>query len=222
VGHAAATAHGRPPVTNIRNTLSPHWRSWLKPENRCLVPANSFAEYAPEPNPERPDDALKIVARGRFAVGSQMGAYEHALRCATERLQFGKPIGGFQLVQDLLVRMLGNVTATQSMLLPGWVRSCAVPGTATRARRAMQHDRLSGVRRQNNCTVTVIPGLGNTARTFAKDARLCEPNSVPRFGDFRDYVDGCTTIDHESSRSWCRVNPNERSVSRSIGQAASR
>ena len=24
----------------------------LKPENRCLVPANSFAEYAPEPNPE--------------------------------------------------------------------------------------------------------------------------------------------------------------------------
>jgi hypothetical protein len=29
-----------------------HWRGWLKPENRCLVPFNSFAEYAPEPNPE--------------------------------------------------------------------------------------------------------------------------------------------------------------------------
>jgi hypothetical protein len=41
-----------PPVTNIRNTSSPHWRAWLKPENRCLVPFNSFAEYAPEPNPE--------------------------------------------------------------------------------------------------------------------------------------------------------------------------
>ena len=39
-------------ATNIRNTSSPHWRGWLKPENRCLVPANSFAEYAPEPNPE--------------------------------------------------------------------------------------------------------------------------------------------------------------------------
>jgi putative SOS response-associated peptidase YedK len=35
---------GGPPVTNIRNTSSPHWRGWLKPENRCLVPANSFAE----------------------------------------------------------------------------------------------------------------------------------------------------------------------------------
>src|ERR1700720_4733603 len=39
------------PVTNIRNTMSPHWRGWLKPENRCLIPANSFAEYAPEPDP---------------------------------------------------------------------------------------------------------------------------------------------------------------------------
>jgi putative SOS response-associated peptidase YedK len=42
---------GGPPVTNIRNTSSPHWRAWLKPENRCLVPATSFSEYAPEPNP---------------------------------------------------------------------------------------------------------------------------------------------------------------------------
>jgi SOS response associated peptidase (SRAP) len=37
--------NGGPPVTNIRNTSSPHWRDWLKPESRCLVPANSFAEY---------------------------------------------------------------------------------------------------------------------------------------------------------------------------------
>ena len=53
LGHAAtAPRTGGPPVTNIRNTSSPHWRAWLKPENRCLVPANSFAEYAPEPTPE--------------------------------------------------------------------------------------------------------------------------------------------------------------------------
>jgi len=43
---------GGPSVTNIRTTSSPHWRGWLKPENRCLVPFNSFAEYAPEPNSE--------------------------------------------------------------------------------------------------------------------------------------------------------------------------
>jgi glutaryl-CoA dehydrogenase len=32
-------------------------------------------------------------------------------------MQFGRPIAGFQLVQDLLVRMLGNVTACQAMML---------------------------------------------------------------------------------------------------------
>jgi putative SOS response-associated peptidase YedK len=39
------------PVTDIRNTASPQGRAWLKAENRCLVPANSFTEYAPEPGP---------------------------------------------------------------------------------------------------------------------------------------------------------------------------
>lgn len=34
-----------PFVTNIRNTKSPHWRRWLGPENRCLVPATSFCEW---------------------------------------------------------------------------------------------------------------------------------------------------------------------------------
>ncbi len=49
------------------------------------------------------------------AVGCGQGAYEHALRYAAERQQFGKPIAGFQLVQDLLVRMLGNVTASKCL-----------------------------------------------------------------------------------------------------------
>jgi putative SOS response-associated peptidase YedK len=31
--------------TNIRNTKSPHWRRWLKPANRCVVPFTSFCEY---------------------------------------------------------------------------------------------------------------------------------------------------------------------------------
>jgi putative SOS response-associated peptidase YedK len=37
---------GGAPVTNIRNTKSPHWRGWLKPQNRCVVPFTSFCEYA--------------------------------------------------------------------------------------------------------------------------------------------------------------------------------
>ncbi|WP_043367198.1 SOS response-associated peptidase [Belnapia sp. F-4-1] len=33
------------PVTNIRNTRSPHWRRWLSPAHRCLVPVTSFCEW---------------------------------------------------------------------------------------------------------------------------------------------------------------------------------
>src|SRR6202140_4115138 len=37
---------GGAPITNIRNTASPHWRAWLKTEHRCVVPFTSFCEYA--------------------------------------------------------------------------------------------------------------------------------------------------------------------------------
>ncbi|WP_069307299.1 SOS response-associated peptidase [Methylobrevis pamukkalensis] len=37
-----------PGITNIRNTTSPHWRRWLKPDHRCLVPFTSFSENAPK------------------------------------------------------------------------------------------------------------------------------------------------------------------------------
>src|SRR5207247_6606310 len=79
----------------------------------------------PEANRLQADSSFRDTARvlrmtrfmvGWEATGCQMGAYEHALRYAQERLQFGKPIGSFQLVQDLLAKMLGNVTASQCMV----------------------------------------------------------------------------------------------------------
>jgi putative SOS response-associated peptidase YedK len=45
-GMPGPTAFGGAPITNIRNVKSPHWRAWLKPENRCVVPFTSFCEYA--------------------------------------------------------------------------------------------------------------------------------------------------------------------------------
>src|ERR1700741_4791722 len=64
----------------------------------------------------------KLVLRGTRhgsgweITGTQMGAYENALKYAQERLQFGKPIGSFQLIQELLAKMLGNIVACQCML----------------------------------------------------------------------------------------------------------
>ncbi|KRA25453.1 glutaryl-CoA dehydrogenase [Microbacterium sp. Root61] len=52
-----------------------------------------------------------------IATGVQAGAFEAALRYVTEREQFGRPLGGFQLVQEKLARMLGNVTASLGMVV---------------------------------------------------------------------------------------------------------
>src|SRR5438477_1751782 len=51
-------------------------------------------------------DTAKVLKMTRYAVawmatGCAMGAYEAAVKYSQERLQFGKPIGSFQLVQDL-------------------------------------------------------------------------------------------------------------------------
>lgn len=32
-------------TTNIRNVNSAHWKRWLGPEHRCLMPFSSFLEY---------------------------------------------------------------------------------------------------------------------------------------------------------------------------------
>ncbi|MDJ0350987.1 acyl-CoA dehydrogenase family protein [Cryobacterium sp. PH29-G1] len=49
---------------------------------------------------------------GWQTVGLQFAAYDHALRYALERQQFGKPIASFQLVQEKLVRILENATTS--------------------------------------------------------------------------------------------------------------
>ncbi|WP_410634165.1 acyl-CoA dehydrogenase family protein [Amycolatopsis sp. cmx-4-83] len=51
------------------------------------------------------------------ALGVMIGAYEAALAYSQERKQFGRPIARFQLVQDLLVKSLGNITASWGMLV---------------------------------------------------------------------------------------------------------
>ena len=79
----------------------------------------------PEENRLQGDNSFRDTARvlrgtryfvGWEATGCAMGAYENALKYAQERLQFGKPIASFQLVQDLLSKMLANITASQCLV----------------------------------------------------------------------------------------------------------
>ena len=80
----------------------------------------------PEENRLQADNSFKDTARvlkltrqyvAWEAVGCSMGAYEHALRYAQTREQFGKPIGSFQLIQDSLAKMLGNITSSLCMVV---------------------------------------------------------------------------------------------------------
>jgi glutaryl-CoA dehydrogenase len=78
------------------------------PEADRLQRANSFKDTAKVLRETRAGVAWQ-------AVGVMLAAYEIALEYAKEREQFGRPIAKFQLVQDLLVRMVGNVTASLGM-----------------------------------------------------------------------------------------------------------
>lgn len=75
------------------------------PESRRLQRADSFRSTAEVLRLTRTEVAWQ-------AVGIAVGAYEAALSYARERIQFGKPIASHQLVQDLLVKSLSNITAS--------------------------------------------------------------------------------------------------------------
>ncbi|WP_427892784.1 acyl-CoA dehydrogenase family protein [Kribbella sp. GL6] len=78
------------------------------PEANRLTRANSFRDTA----------KVLLMTRAGVAwmsVGCARGAYRNALAYARDREQFGRPIAGFQLVQDLLVKMLANTTASATL-----------------------------------------------------------------------------------------------------------
>jgi glutaryl-CoA dehydrogenase len=80
------------------------------PEARRLQNVNSFGDVAAMLRAMRSDVAW-------IATGLQAGAFEAALRYVAERQQFGRPLGSFQLVQEKLARMLGNVTSALSLVV---------------------------------------------------------------------------------------------------------
>jgi glutaryl-CoA dehydrogenase len=51
------------------------------------------------------------------AIGAAMACYDWALQYAQTRVQFGKPIGAFQLVQQKLVFMVAEITKAQLLCL---------------------------------------------------------------------------------------------------------
>ncbi|MEZ7930640.1 MAG: acyl-CoA dehydrogenase family protein [Flavobacteriales bacterium] len=79
------------------------------------------------------DSARYGIAWG--AIGAAMDCYDSALRYSKERIQFGKPIASFQLMQKKLAEMITEITKAQ--LLTFRLGQMKNAGTATTAQISM-------------------------------------------------------------------------------------
>jgi butyryl-CoA dehydrogenase/short/branched chain acyl-CoA dehydrogenase len=83
----------------------------------CLVPA---ANVLGEPG-KGYKIAIETLNEGRIGIGAQMlglaqGAWQHAVRWAKERKQFGKPIAEFQAMQFQLAEMATQIEAARLLV----------------------------------------------------------------------------------------------------------
>jgi glutaryl-CoA dehydrogenase len=79
----------------------------------CVIPANALL---PESNGLK--SPLLCLNQARYGIawgtlGAAMACYDEARQYAMSRVQFDRPIGGFQLVQAKLARMLTEITKAQ-------------------------------------------------------------------------------------------------------------
>ncbi|MFM8449496.1 MAG: acyl-CoA dehydrogenase family protein [Haliscomenobacter sp.] len=92
------------------------------------------------PNVQGMKGPLSCLNKARYgiawgAVGAAMDCYDSALRYAQERIQFGRPIGQFQLTQKKLAEMITEITKAQ--LLVWRLGNLANQGKATPAQISM-------------------------------------------------------------------------------------
>ncbi len=92
------------------------------------------------PNIEGLKGPLGCLSKARYgiawgAIGAALDCYDSALRYSKERIQFGKPIGQFQLTQKKLAEMITEITKAQLLL---WkLGKMANEGKATAAQISM-------------------------------------------------------------------------------------
>ncbi|MBP7939995.1 MAG: hypothetical protein RL185_872 [Bacteroidota bacterium] len=109
------------------------------------------------PNVKGLKGPLGCLSKARFgiawgAIGAAMDCYDTALRYSKERIQFGKPIGGFQLQQKKLAEMVTEITKAQLLV---WRLGVLMnEGRATAAQISMA--------KRNSCEI---------ATNIARDAR---------------------------------------------------
>jgi glutaryl-CoA dehydrogenase len=92
------------------------------------------------PNVQGIKGPLGCLSKARYGIawgvlGAALDCYDSALRYSQERIQFGKPIGAFQLTQKKLAEMITEITKAQ--LLAWRLGTLANVGKATPAQISM-------------------------------------------------------------------------------------
>ncbi|MFP5260308.1 MAG: acyl-CoA dehydrogenase family protein [Blastocatellia bacterium] len=83
----------------------------------CLIPEENIL-----PKSGGLKSPLMCLTQARYgiawgAVGAALNCFDTALKYSKERVQFGRPIGGFQLTQQKLVTMLSEISKAQLLCL---------------------------------------------------------------------------------------------------------
>lgn len=99
-------------------TIEPHANHAGLPSDVLRLERARVLAVAPNPLPlSRPVWTLGAVARSAMMVGALEFALEQSVRYAGERVQFGKPIGKNQAIQQNLALMAGDVAAARMAAL---------------------------------------------------------------------------------------------------------
>lgn len=110
------------------------------------------------------------------AVGEAMACYEVALAYAQARRQFGKPIGAFQLVQEKLVRMVGEITKAQLLCLQ--LARLKDAGLATPGMTALAKANNAAMAREVAATAREILGGNGILHDYDVMRHMCDLEAV--------------------------------------------
>ena len=168
-GFTATKMEGKLALRTVQNA-DLHFSGARVPEANRLPRARSFKDT----------NRVLRVTRGGVAwnaVGAMMGVYELARDYALERVQFGRPIASFQLIQDHLVTILGRITASLAMA----VRVAQLQDTAASRPGAEAHfrdDQAALAKRE--ATIALRDAVARAREVLGGNGVLLE-NEVTRF-----------------------------------------
>ncbi len=167
----------------------------------CAIPAENLL-----PKTRGLLSPLMCLNQARYGIawgvlGAAMACYDAALRYSQERVQFDKPIGGFQLVQDKLVYMLSEITKGQLLALRlGRLKDEG----------KLDHSHVSLAKR-NNCAVALeiarlardILGANGISLEYPVIRHMCNLEAVKTYEgthDIHTLILGQTITGHDAFR----------------------